>query len=319
MATARRRLAGQRRRAPSQLGDLDLSRLGVVVASVVAALAAVGIAGPLLVRMVRNSPAVMALVIVAALVVGATFLWWELETPRSRWLIAAGTALCAVAVFFGAVSQGEREHPEVSIALEDDAQTMTIRATGSSLRSREHLGVDVRAVRLAGLLAHAGVTVPDAGSQLPFVSLHQACREPVVYIGYPAPIARDPSIPVGTPFEELSEAQQRRVRATHLAPATPVDMRQLAWTETGPEPDGRADTELQVIVPAGYDLVCVRAMLRVRAPWGCGQKVIERLCEWTNLIAREHQSHGEMLIPATNQRQVPQAALQTQSGGLPGG
>ncbi|TFV87806.1 hypothetical protein [Blastococcus sp. CT_GayMR16] len=117
--------------------------LGAV--AVVAVLAAVGVAGDLLPRLVRNQPLWAALLVSAAVVSLFVML-----IGRGPWLLV-GTLLLAAAlvgvIFLGVGSLSEREIPHVTLAVTQKAEplstTVAVTGTATSQRSTETMLVQV--------------------------------------------------------------------------------------------------------------------------------------------------------------------------------
>ncbi|RBY91722.1 hypothetical protein DQ244_10565 [Blastococcus sp. TBT05-19] len=112
-------------------------------AAIVAVLAAVGVAGDLLPRLVRNHPVITA-VIVGVAVVSVFVLLVPLRRAPLVGTVLLGVALLAV-VGFGAWSQTAREIPQVSLGVttEGDVATVAVVAGATSQRSTETMLVQV--------------------------------------------------------------------------------------------------------------------------------------------------------------------------------
>lgn len=273
-----RRVAGARK--PSSLADgggtqahpFDASRLTGFVAVVIGAFGAIGVAGSLFLRMVRNEPERTSYLLLAAVLLGVVAV---LSGPMSWWqrvLGGLGGALALSAVILGAASQTERENPRVAVAVEQG--TVVASAEGSSLRSDERLSLDVRAVRVSSLLELEQVEVA-AGEPPPFVSVDRACRHPEVRAGYPSSDQRareDAVVLTGT-------------QPPWFLPPTSVDVRQLSWTETGSDVDGKAATSVTTSLPDGYDMVCVHAALTIRPPEVCKKAPSSDECQQAQIQA----------------------------------
>lgn len=130
--------------------------LAGAVALVVAALAAVGVGGAVLVRAVRNQPFQMAAIFVLAIFLAAIPAVVGL-VRRKAYLSAVALGFLALvamgAVVVGAKSLEDREMPSVSVSISNDdgMTTIMVEASGYSLRSTEDMLVQV-----VGLPAFSG-------------------------------------------------------------------------------------------------------------------------------------------------------------------
>lgn len=309
------RVAGARKSSAAKAGNganendsFDPSRLTGFVAVVVGAFGAVGVAGSLFVRMVRNEPELSSLLLLAALAVGAIAIlfspmpWWH------RSLVWAGVLLAGGAVYLGTESQKERENPRVVVAVEEGS--VVVSAEASSLRSDERLSLDVRAVRISSLLAMEQVEV-SAGEAPPFVSVDRACRHPEVRVGYPSSDQRDRESKLVSAGTDL----------VWFLPPTLVDVRQLSWTETGSDVDGNSTTSVTTPLPDGYDMVCVHAALAIREPEACTRDASSDGCQRARIRAdtdrgQFRQSWSSVLVmpPAD---EAPAAAGPVKGGAVP--
>lgn len=122
--------------------------LAAAVALVVAAFAAVGVAGELLTRAVRNSPEWMAtfVTVAFAIVAVATVAQMRRRDQRAaRWAVVLLTLVVGAAVFFGAFTVSDREKPSIAMSASTDNRVTTISvvASASSLRTNEGMQVQV--------------------------------------------------------------------------------------------------------------------------------------------------------------------------------
>ena len=123
--------------------------LAAGAALVVAVFASVGVSGGLLTRAVRNHPFLMALIVVGALGIACrvSTIAIKKQTPDRGliWAVWGLTAVLVCAVALGAYSLTEREYPRVSLSSTSDDKfvTVTISATGSGLRSKEGMLLQV--------------------------------------------------------------------------------------------------------------------------------------------------------------------------------
>jgi hypothetical protein len=118
-------------------------------ALVVAALAAVGVSGGVLTRTVRNEPQTIAKLVIAALLIVAIP---TLVLVRKRLLVAlcllALLGVLGTTVWVGAESVAEREQPRVALSASTKGQvtTITINASGTGLKSKQDMLVQLQAV-----------------------------------------------------------------------------------------------------------------------------------------------------------------------------
>jgi hypothetical protein len=197
-------------------GDNGLLKGGISVAAglVVAALAAVGIAGESLSRMVRNRPAavawplgmaigLIAIAIVAVMVHkdGLKPIVWLQGIP-----ILLMAAILVFVVVQGTKSHDEREYPGISLSVttENSVRMIEAKATSTSLRSEERMLLRVIAIDREARLN----TEKD---------LRHTCFD--------------------TSF-------------------VPKNGRLVSWTETGPNAEGEASTEVLAAAPGELSHVC---------------------------------------------------------------
>jgi hypothetical protein len=124
--------------------------LAASAALVVAVFAAVGVAGDLLTRAVRNEPGPMAWVVGLAL--------WAVGIPiiviAKNWATRVAVFLLlivlTIAVIVGTNSVSDREQPRVALSAmtEDDTVTVSVEAGGSSLRTTDDMLVQVIGLRI---------------------------------------------------------------------------------------------------------------------------------------------------------------------------
>jgi hypothetical protein len=143
-------MGGEKGRGANEDPKLEIPpALAAAAALIVAVLAAVGVSGDALTRAVRNDPIPLATVIILVLlVVGTT----TAILNRAKRILALAvtllTALLATTVFLGALALGEREQPSVSLSSQVDESriAVTIHASGSSLKSKEDMLVQLQAL-----------------------------------------------------------------------------------------------------------------------------------------------------------------------------
>jgi hypothetical protein len=132
--------------------------LAASAALVVAVFASVGVSGGLLTRAVRNHPLPMAIIVVGTLAIACWVSTIAINRRKAervlRWPVWGLTALLIFAVVLGVFSLTKREFPRVSLSSTSDGNltTVTISATGSGLRSREGMLLQV----------HGLATFPEA-------------------------------------------------------------------------------------------------------------------------------------------------------------
>jgi len=196
------------------------------VALVVAVLAAVGVAGDVLTRAIRNDPIAVPLIVSAVLLaVGIPAL-----IITKRWLQRGGIiALLLVLIaasLYGGRSVADREIPRAAISAKTDENrvtTLTVDASGSSLRTRDDMLVQV--IGLPDLADFQRLTAECEGSRLRTQFDAQGNRIPV-------------------PFD-----------------SDKGDL--LAWQRYGPDKEGDVSATITLEVPAGrYQGTCVYAALR---------------------------------------------------------
>lgn len=115
------------------------------IATVIAILAALGIQGDLLSRLLRNSPAGITVALILAVTGGLGLI--ASTANRARLATLAGFALITaaiIAIWVGVQSVGDREQPDVEVnALTHDTETGTLtfkaNATGLSLATKDHM------------------------------------------------------------------------------------------------------------------------------------------------------------------------------------
>lgn len=123
--------------------------LAASAALIVAVLGAVGVSGDALTRAVRNNPLPLGVVIVLVLVVvGATTAYLNRANRVVAFAFGILTALLVATVALGADALGEREQPSVSLSgkTDGDLVTVTVKASGSSLKSKETMLVQIHAL-----------------------------------------------------------------------------------------------------------------------------------------------------------------------------
>lgn len=231
--------------------------LTAAVALVAAALAALGLTGEALLRAVRNSPSVIALVVSLAVLGAATFAlssFWlakspkkEVRTKQSCMVFVfsfAGllvmVAAVLTAVWVGAAAVAARELPQVTLGAgpsksgptgKGAAGPSSIEITVTAEAANMVTGNDLL-IQVVGLIDDH---VPDA-SEEPFV---------------------DP------PFG-ITEDTIRTCEANHASPhgtgLSPTKGKVLLWNRLGPEGDGSVHANWSIQIPTGvYSHVCAWA------------------------------------------------------------
>jgi hypothetical protein len=126
---------------------LSPSTIGTVMAAagtlVVGVLAALGISGNLLTRMVRHYPVLAAGMLTAVIILISLLLVLTVSQKRIQVMpIALLAAALVFAAVLGAKSQTDRENPSVSLSItksEKGAISVTAKATGAALRSDDKM------------------------------------------------------------------------------------------------------------------------------------------------------------------------------------
>jgi hypothetical protein len=211
--------------------------LGIAATLIVAVFAALGVSGNLLARMVRDDPYAsrdillwgIGMVAIAALIAAIPKLPnWLIVVPVAGLGIVLGFAAHAAAV-----SQDRRENPTIALSLshaQSGGLTLTVKATGSSLKSNDRLLLRVTALTQRPALEELpGSTANDKTSELEIVS-NQECKRP------------------------------------ELHPLNANSARLLSWTETGANLSGDAAVEQTLSIPPKAQYVCAWAILSARPP-----------------------------------------------------
>lgn len=130
------------------MADSDGSSVGAVIGIAatlfLGVLGALGVAGNLLARSVRNEPKWSAVALTIA-IVGAILLAWAV-LPKKSLLSGVALAILALglmsAAWFGAKSQGTRENPRLTlnaVKMASGDVSVTAKASGSSLKSNDRM------------------------------------------------------------------------------------------------------------------------------------------------------------------------------------
>ncbi len=215
----------------SSADGLSPSTIGTVMAAagtlVVGVLAALGVSGNLLARMVRRFPLITFLILTAviafvSLLLVSTLLQERLPVARVLSVVSVvGLAIAlGFAAGFGARSQTYRENPSVSLSVtkSEKSISVTAKATGSALRSDDRM-----LLRVLGL---EGSFKSDA---------------------------------------ELAQKAYDECRWGSLLRHNPdVPQHVMAWIETGPNTSGDASAENTIPVPSNLRYVCAFAILSPR-------------------------------------------------------
>ena len=131
-------------------GKIDLASVGAGAAVIIGLLAAVGVSGDLLERMVRNQP--WSYLPVAGAVLAALLLLVPVHREIVRTVAIPLFAVSLLAAgFLGVRSLAEREQPQLSIALKHGAKglpfVLDVKASATSLRSGESMLLRVIALK----------------------------------------------------------------------------------------------------------------------------------------------------------------------------
>lgn len=214
----------------SEPQDWSKSLLAVAAGLVVGVLAAVGVVGDQLSRMVRNHPLWSAFPLGVLLVFGGLIAASQASKVRTHKkitrVIAVGVPLVLIVELgIGAFSQTTRENPGIRIWFEGTGVDVFVHAsaTGSGLRSDERM--------LLQVLAITSVDGVDITGENPAALLEPTCRKPY----------NDP----------------------HNPPPKGVEV--LSWAITGPDTNGVAETEMASPLRAGARVYCAYAASRNRS------------------------------------------------------
>jgi hypothetical protein len=122
--------------------------LAAAVGLVVAGLAAVGVSGGVLVRAVRDQPALMAGCVSAALAIGAIATMVALRRLSIALIVALLAVTSIFTVLVGAASLDERAQPSISLGAvaHEGYITVTVEASTTGLRSSEDMLVQLQAI-----------------------------------------------------------------------------------------------------------------------------------------------------------------------------
>lgn len=114
-------------------------------ALLIAVLAAIGLQGDLLLRLIRNEPIIMGVAIALTLfggVLSAAILLWKAQA-WAKWAVASGVLIAAggliLGVMYGAISFDRRELPSLDLTVERlDENTISVSAVASVISLKTH-------------------------------------------------------------------------------------------------------------------------------------------------------------------------------------
>lgn len=215
--------------------------LGLAAILIVGVLAAVGVSGDFLPRLVRNDGQSISLLLMIAIGITGIAIVWPLLKKRSFFKILVVLALTVVLIItasIGRLSQEQREEPGVAIGVAASSPgnlIVTARATASGLRSNEHMLLRIVGIELAALELDADGKVlenPLSDGKVLKNSLSDQCQ------------------------------------SGDFPNATMI----LSWSETGPNTKGEAATDVSVRSKADqFGFYCAYAALQTRGEEAAGQ------------------------------------------------